>query len=137
MTFGIYDFAKDVTTVTVLQKVGAPGIAKAMSVNPEFTTVAICTEDIGKRTSTILVWPSGKFKHEQPLILSLDVGESPEPHKYFLMLSRGQPWQALHCGLPDGRIFCWHFNSTRSQIDREEQLMAKGTFLDVSSDGQW
>eukprot|EP00928_Gymnodinium_smaydae_P047050 TRINITY_DN31388_c0_g1_i1.p1 TRINITY_DN31388_c0_g1~~TRINITY_DN31388_c0_g1_i1.p1 ORF type:complete len:607 (-),score=90.55 TRINITY_DN31388_c0_g1_i1:65-1885(-) len=137
-TVGIFDSRKQrVTYCTELQKVGAVGRAKKMSVNPEFGTVAICLEDMAQHSTSIIVWPSGKFQDEQPLVLTLEVRDCVEPHRYFLSLSRAHSQQVLHAGLPDGRIFCWRFNSTRSQISSEEQVPSNSTFLDVSSDGQW
>jgi hypothetical protein len=118
---------------------------KQITVNPEFGTVAVCLElsdyqenDVVSRQDVFIVWPNGQLQDEEPLKFSIKVDPQPwSTQSACVILSRCPGQQMLLGRLVDGKIFCWHLNSTRSQLVNETELTKHGGLVAVSDNGCW
>jgi len=119
---------------------------KNIAVNPEFGTIAVCIElmdvqgdAVVGRQNVFIVWPNGQLLDEEPLKLSIKIEASNRTHfqPACVMLSHCQGPQMLLGRLVDGKIFCWHMNSARSQLVSEYELVKNGGRLAISDNGHW
>lgn len=146
-SIGVYSLVqRRVVLMKKLKQQQVASTVKHISVNPEFGTIAVCLElldlqqnEVVGKQNVFIVWPNGQLQDEEPLKLNIKVDPQPCSHLQpaCVMLSRCQGPQMLLGRLVDGKIFCWHLNSARSQLVSETELMKNGGIVAISDNGCW